>query len=137
MTFEELQNQAEKDIKIDRTKLSTEALENPVTHAKYIRLLASTKSTLKKLENDLSRMNRQKHAFYNGKAENAFEIILDSANELKVYIEGDEDILTIKQKIANKKEQITYLEAICDIFRSRGFAIKNAIEIIKFEAGER
>lgn len=137
MTFEELINKAEEEIKIDRTRLSTEVLDNPLRHANYIRHVTVQKAEMRKLESELAVLTRNKHAFYNGKSQDAFDIVLDSANELKVYMDGDEDIVDLKRKISNKKERISYLESICDIFKSRGFAIKTAIDLIKFEAGER
>ena len=68
MTLEELQNLADKDLKINDTELDLGLLK-PQLHNKYSKYYNKYKNLLKVVEQDLARITREKWEYYTGKAE--------------------------------------------------------------------
>ena len=55
MTFDELQQLAEKDLKIDNLQLDIESLKTPALHNKWMKFHNQYTNLLKKAESDLAR----------------------------------------------------------------------------------
>lgn len=140
MTLEELQAQAEKDLKIDDTELDIESLQTPILHAKYLKHFSTYSLMLTKAESEYSKLYKSKWLFYTGKAEP--EEYKESNFELKVlrqdvgtFIDADEEIIKQKQKVNYLKIVKDYLENILKQIGNRGFQIKNAIDWKRFTEG--
>jgi hypothetical protein len=143
MKLDQLVEEWGKDVNIDRTELGDEALNIPKLHHKYRTLLIDEKLVLKNLKNKLKKLQLRKYEFYtqgpskedidNGWKVPARGMILK--NEVSMYLEGDEDIIDIEDKIAMQTEKVEYLISIVDSVQKRGFLIKSAIEWIKFTSG--
>ncbi|WP_416361113.1 recombination mediator protein UvsY [Escherichia coli] len=58
-----------------------------------------------------------------------------SASELKVVMTADDEILPLDTKIAYYQMVMDFAGKALDIVKSRGFAIKNAIELRMLESG--
>ena len=69
MTFDELQALADKDLKINDTELDLESLKTPQLHNKYMKFHNQYVNLLKKAEQDLARLTREKWEYYTGKAD--------------------------------------------------------------------
>ena len=55
--------------------------------------------------------------------------------DLSIYMEGDQDLGNITNKIEFQKEKIALLESIIKTVINRGFLIKNAIDWNRFTTG--
>jgi|TARA_B100001094_G_scaffold39332_2_gene33785 hypothetical protein len=140
MNLEELQTQAEKDLKIDDTELDRESLATPILHAKYLKHFSTYSLMLTKAKSEYSQLYKSKWLFYLGKAEP--EAYKDNNFELKVlrqdvgtFIDADTDIIKQKQKVDYLNVVNSYLENILKQISNRGFQIKNAIDWKKFTEG--
>ena len=140
MTLEELQAQAEKDLKIDDTELDVESINTPILHAKYLKHFSTYSLMLTKAESEYSKLYKSKWLFYTGKADP--EEYKESNFELKVlrqdvgtFIDADEDIIKSRQKIEYLKQICSYCESTLKQINNRTFQIKNAIEWKKFTMG--
>ena len=140
MTLEELQAQAEKDLKIDDTQLDVESLNSPILHAKYLKHFSTYSLMLTKAKSEYSQLYKSKWLFYLGKAEP--EAYKDNNFELKVlrqdvgtFIEADEEIIKQTQKVSYLKTVCNYLENTLKQVNNRGFQIKNAIDWKRFTEG--
>ena len=140
MTLEELQAQAEKDLKIDDTQLDVESLNSPILHAKYLKHFSTYSLMLTKAKSEYSVLYKNKWLFYTGKADP--EEYKESNFELKVlrqdvgtFIDADTDIIKQKQKVDYLQDVNNYLENILKQISNRGFQIKNAIDWKKFTEG--
>ena len=71
MTLEELQDLADKDLKINDTELDLESLKTPQLHNKYSKYHNKYSNLLKVAEQDLARITREKWEYYTGKADPA------------------------------------------------------------------
>ena len=133
MTLEELQQQVDRDFKIDDTELDAESIKIPLLHNKYLQHFNKFSLLLKKAEYDHKLMIRQKWEYYTGKAdesiyrEKPFNLkVLKS--DVHIYMDSDDELQKADQKAA-------YLEQILRSINNRTFLIKNAIEWKKFTSG--
>tara|TARA_R100000742_G_C4261906_1_gene79712 strand:+ start:48 stop:476 length:429 start_codon:yes stop_codon:yes gene_type:complete len=140
MNLDELQQQAEKDLKIDDTELDIESLNTPIIHAKYLKHYSTYSLMLTKAQSEYSQLYKKKWIFYTGKADP--EEYKETNFELKVlrqdvgtFIEADEEIIKQTQKVSYLKTVCNYLENTLKQVNNRGFQIKNAIDWKRFTEG--
>ena len=69
MDLETLQEQVDKDLKINDTELDLESLKTPQLHNKYMKHYTKFKLMLTRAETDYSQVKRQKWEYYTGKAD--------------------------------------------------------------------
>ena len=140
MTFEELQALADKDLKINDTELDLESLKTPQLHNKYMKFHNQYTNLLKKAEQDLARLTREKWEYYTGKADPSvyqqkpFNIKLLKPDVDK-YLKSDDDLIKLEQKVTYVQSVVDYLDRTIKIISNRGFQIKNAIDWRKFTSG--
>tara|TARA_R110001592_G_scaffold61640_7_gene188061 strand:+ start:7973 stop:8401 length:429 start_codon:yes stop_codon:yes gene_type:complete len=140
MTLEELQDLAEKDLKINDTELDLESLKTPQLHNKYMKHLTKFKLMLSKSEADYRTMKREKWEYYTGKA--PAEVYAVKPFDLKImrtdldkYLDSDIDLQRAKQKVDYLETVIDFLDRTIRGISNRGFTIKNAIDWRKFTSG--
>ena len=104
MDLETLQEQVDKDLKINDTELDLESLKTPQLHNKYMKHYTKFKLMLTRAETDYSQVKRQKWEYYTGKADAS--VYAEKPFDLKVlrtdvdkYIESDEEMIKAKQKV--------------------------------------
>jgi hypothetical protein len=134
MTLEEYQAMAEEDCKIDKNKIDRKAAEIPVIAAKYLRFLAKEKIKLKALEQQRSMVYRERYAYYGGYADECYQYVLQKS-EIKIFLDGDKDLLEIAARVEMQKASTEYLTGVVDILNRMGFSIKNWIDYQKFQSG--
>jgi hypothetical protein len=141
MKFEDIHKRATEDLKIDRYNLAEESVRTPNILTRYLELYRNEKVYLTGLTNQLNVMKKEKWLYYTGKADDSvyeekpFDIKV-LRQDLDIYLNADDDLLNLQSKIAMQKEKVFYLEKVIKGIEQREFSIKNAITMIKFEAGE-
>ena len=140
MTLDELKQQVREDLKVDDEHLDTESLKNQEIKATYLDHKSRYELLLYRAKGDYKRLYREKWEYYGGKADakvyvtKPFDLkVLKS--DLSVYIESDEDIIQIENKVAYLETVVKYIDGVLRSINSRGWDIKNAIDWKKFEAG--
>ena len=140
MTLDELKLQVEKDLKIDDERLDTESYKNQELYAKYLDHKTNFDFLLYKAKGDYKVLYKEKWEYYGGKSDakiyetKPFDLkVLKS--DLSIYIESDEEIITIENKIVYLETVIKYVDGVLKSIASRGWDIKNAIQWKSFEAG--
>lgn len=129
-----LEDEINRDIRIDRTQLANEAATQPTKHIKYIKLLKSARIKMKVAEQKVKRVRRERFLYYIGKSDEVCPTIYEKS-EVKTVLEGDDILLEAEMELIRNQERVKLLELTCDAFKSRGFAIKNVIEQTAFENG--
>ena len=95
MKLEDIIQQWEQDVKIDRTELDAESIKIPSLHNKYYKIYIKEKIQLKAEEQDYKLYYKLKHEYYTGKLskqdldENGwepFQFVLK--NDLSIYFTG-------------------------------------------------
>tara|TARA_E500000081_G_scaffold3237_1_gene3462 strand:- start:146 stop:574 length:429 start_codon:yes stop_codon:yes gene_type:complete len=140
MTFDELQALADKDLKINDTELDLESLKTPQLHNKYMKFHNQYTNLLKKAEQDLARLTRDKWEYYTGKADPS--VYQERPFNLKIlkqdvdkYLKADDELVKLEQKVTYVQSVVDYLDRTVKIISNRGFQIKNAIDWRKFTSG--
>ena len=140
MNLEQIQEMADKDLKINDTELDLESLKTPQLHNKYMKLYNQFKLMLTRAESDYYTVKKEKWEYYTGKADAS--VYAEKPFDLKVlrtdvdkYIESDEELQKATQKVDYLKTVVDYLEKTIRQISNRTFTIKNAIEWRKFTSG--
>lgn len=140
MTLEELQDLADKDLKLNDTELDIESLKTPQLHNKYSKFHSKFSNLLKKAEQDRDRLLREKWEYYTGKSSPS--VYQAKPFNLKIlkqdvdkYLKSDEDLNKLEQKVTYIQSIVDYLDRTIRIISNRTFQIKNAIEWRKFTSG--
>ena len=140
MDLEKLQEQADKDLKINDTELDLESLKTPQLHNQWMKHLTKYKLMLSRAETEYSIMKKDKWEYYTGKADAS--VYAQKPFDLKIlrtdidkYLEADEDLQKQKQKVDYLNTTVDFLDRTIRQIGNRGFTIKNAIDWRKFTSG--
>lgn len=142
MKLEEIELLWEKDSKIDRTDLDAESLKIPSLHSKYYKIFLRERVQLKIEEQEYNQFRKIKHEYYTGKLSQEdlkhygweqFQLVLKG--DLSIYMDSDKDISQRLIKLQLQREKVDFLDSIIKTLNTRGFAIKNAIDFIRFSSG--
>ena len=141
MDLEELQNQVDKDLKIDDTELDLESIRTPQLHNKYLKLYTKYSLQLKKAKDDYKGLYKFKWEYYTGKATIAvyqadpFDLKILKA-DVGIYLDADKELQRLGQKTEYLNLAVVYLERVLREINNRNWNIRNAIEWKKFLHGE-
>ena len=140
MDLEKLQEQVDKDLKLNETELDLESLKTPQLHNKYMKHLTTFKLMLSKAESELHTIKREKWEYYTGKADAS--VYAEKPFNLKIlkqdvdkYLKADDELIKLEQKVTYVQSVVDYLDRTIKIISNRGFQIKNAIDWRKFTSG--
>ena len=140
MDLEQLQLEADKDLKINDTELDLESLKTPQLHNKYMKHLTKFKLLLSKAEADLATTKKVLWEYYTGKADASvyaekpfnFKLLRQDVDQ---YIQSNEEYIKAKQKVDYLNTTIDFLDRTIRQITNKTFTIKNAIEWRKFTSG--
>lgn len=135
MDLNSLKDELDADMKIDATKLQWEALNNPVVYAKWLRTYSEARREIIALEAKKKKAVKARLDFYTNRNDDAWNPIEYDKSELKIVMAADDEVLPIDTKISYYQMILDFSGKALDIIKSRGFAIKNAIELRMLEAG--
>ena len=140
MDLEQLQEQADKDLKINDSELDLESIKTPQLHNKYLKHLTKFKLMLSRAESELHIIKRAKWEYYTGKADPT--VYAEKPFNLKIlrqdvdkYIDSDEEVIRAKQKVDYLNAVVDFLDRSIRQISNRTFTIKNAIDWKKFTSG--
>ena len=140
MTLEELKMEVYLSLKVNDERLDTEALKNQELYAKYLDHKSRFELLLHKAKGDYKKLYRQKWEYYGGKADakvyasKPFDIRV-MKTDLQMYIQSDDDILRLQNKIGYYESCVDYCKGVIKSIDNRGWDIRNATDWKKFEAG--
>jgi hypothetical protein len=140
MDLEQLQLEADKDLKINDTELDLESLKTPQLHNKYMKHYTKFKLLLTRTEDELRTIKRDKWEYYTGKADPSvyqakpFDLKI-MRTDIDKYLEADIDIQKLSQKVAYLITVVDFLDRTLRVVVNRTYTIKNAIEWRRFTSG--
>jgi hypothetical protein len=140
MDLEQLQLEADKDLKINDTELDLESLKTPQLHNKYMKHYTKFRLLLTRTEDELRTIKRDKWEYYTGKADPSvyqakpFDLKI-MRTDIDKYLEADEDIQRLSQKVAYLITVVDFLDRTLRVVVNRTYTIKNAIEWRRFTSG--
>ena len=140
MTLEQLQELAEKKLKINDTELDLESLKTPQLHNEFLKHLTNYKLMLSRAETEYNILKKEKWEYYTGKADAS--VYAEKPFDLKIlrtdidkYLDADIDLQKAKQKVDYLETTVDFLDRTIRQISNRGFTIKNAIDWRKFTSG--
>jgi len=140
MTLEELQEIAEKDLKINDIELDIASLQTPQIHNKFLKFLTKFKLLLVRAEDEFRTIKRDKWEYYTGKSDPQVYVL--KPFHLKIlkadvgqYIEADPEWQKANQKVKYLEAVVDFLDRSLRQISNRTFTIKNAIDWKRFTSG--
>ena len=141
MKYDDIRNLAEVELKIDKFALGDEATRTPNILMKFLDIYRTEKIILHKMNRKCDELKKDKWEYYAGKSSD--EVYLEKPFDIKVlrqdldmYIAADPEFSELTYNIQTHKEKIFCLEKMLRGIEQREFSIKNAITMIRFDAGE-
>jgi len=141
MKLEELQQEARQDLAIiDQEKLDQESFKNQNIKPKWLEYRTRYDQLLIMSRTNHQKMWREKWEYYGGKADakvyaaKPFDIKV-LKTDLTMYIQSDDEILELQNKISYYESIIKYIDGVIKSIDNRGWDIRNAQDWKKFEAG--
>lgn len=141
MTYKEIHDLAQVELKIDKFALGDEATRTPNILMKFLDIYRTEKIILHKMNRKCDELKKDKWEYYAGKSSD--EVYLEKPFDIKVlrqdldmYIAADPEFSELIYNIQTQKEKIFCLEKMLRGIEQREFSIKNAITMIRFDAGE-
>ena len=142
MDLEKLQEQADKDLKINDTELDLESLKTPQLHNQYMKHLTKYKLMLSRAETEYNVMKKDKWEYYTGKLDEddlakygwqPFPYTLKS--EINTYLESDEDVNKYLARKMLHDEIVEVCQAILKELNNRTWELRSFIDWEKFIQG--
>lgn len=144
MNLSEIRKLVAEDMPIDDTELDVESMTIPQLHGKYLNFYLDEKLVLQKFNSDYYRLKKTKWEYYTGKLDEEqleeygwepfqFKIL---KQDIDLYMDSDEDLQKLSDRVAYQKEKISYLDSIIKSINNRQWNIRNAIEWRKFINGQ-
>ena len=141
MNLDELKIIAEKDLPVTNDEhIDQESYKNQVIKQKWLDFKSDFELMLIKARTDHQQLYREKWEYYGGKADakvyaaKPFDIKV-MKTDLQMYVQSDEDILRLQNKIAYYETCVDYCKGVIKSIDNRGWDIRNATDWKKFEAG--
>jgi hypothetical protein len=141
MNLDELKAEARQDLPIlDHEHMDQESYKNQVIKPKWLGYKTNFEQLLILRKSEHQKLFREKWEYYGGKADvkvyvaKPFDFkVLKS--DLHMFIQSDDEILELQNKIAYYELIIKYIEGVIKSIDNRGWDIRHAQDWKKFEAG--
>tara|TARA_B100001996_G_scaffold302590_1_gene243233 strand:+ start:2321 stop:2749 length:429 start_codon:yes stop_codon:yes gene_type:complete len=141
MNLQQLQDLWKKDGEIEFQKYGEESVKIPQLHMRYMEFYNTFALMKKDRESEMKALWKEKWIYYKGKApstvykEMPFDLKLTTGDEIKMFINADDDIRKLQYKIDYIEQTIFFLDGVLRQINSRNYQIKNAIEWERFQSG--
>lgn len=131
-----LNSELERDLVVDPSKLQFEASNNPILYGKWIRYKALVKAEIMKLDVERKKLMKEKLDYYTCRDENEICMTIYEKSELKTVYSADKELLSVDTKLDYYGIMYELTKDAIELFKNRGFAIKNMIDIRMLESGK-
>ena len=141
MNINELKEMCVKDTKIDITDLDGYSVSIPEMANKYHQLAYLEKNLLRYFRSEYKIIKLSRWKYYSGKADpkeyedEPFDLKV-LKNDMDLFLDGDIQVLTIKNKMEEQEEKIKLIEDTAKVIQNASFNISNTIKWKKFLAGD-
>ena len=143
MKMVEIEKEWERDCHIDQALLDEESSNTHGLHCKYNIFLNEETKVFIKLGSEYDKLKLDKYEYYDNSLDKE---ILEKRGwkpfglkliktKIPMYVDGDDEIISMKMKIDIQKQKIDFLKSIVNQINNRSFIIRNVIEWRKFTSG--
>ncbi len=143
MTLDEIRKKVSTDLPMDKTELDIESMKTPQLHNKYLIFHGDEKLILGKMQSDINVLRKDKWLYYTGKMSQEqleeknwepFDLNI-LKTDIDRFMDSDEDIIRLSNKILLQKEKVNYLENVIKIINNRQWSIRSTIDWVRFTNG--
>jgi len=140
MKVSELEDEIEKDSKIDPLNLESEILSTTKLIAKYLRIYKTYKYNVSTATKTLNQLYVHRMRYYKGECnsykEEPFNYIIKNAKELERYLSADLEISETVDKLSKLETATEIIKEFLDTLKFRNNHLNYIIKLRMFEAGE-
>lgn len=130
------------DAKIKRTELDIEALNIPILHSKYIKLMSSERVRFRALGEKKKILTQQLYDYYEGKLDGRdigrepWQIVDKTKALTEKRVENDKELVDMNIRIFQSEEKVLLLKEIIININQRNFQLRVALDFMKFQNGQ-
>jgi len=141
MNLEDIQKMWNRDSVLDKDDLANESLKTSQLHAKYYELYNTTLLLRERAKETFDKVYLERYNYYTGKAptevyeEEPFPYRVREKDAIQRHMSADERLSKVDLKIKYYDTMLRFLEEIIKSLSNRNYAIKNAIDWMKFQSG--
>ena len=129
-SFEDIQAEAESDLKFDINNLEHYALTIGKIKEKYLRYIQTYRMKLKKAIFQLDKVYAERHTWHS--TQNPRSI---NRHDIDTYIKADTDYRKVSAEVCVIEEQVKYLDGILKTLDNMSFTINSAVKLHIFKNG--
>jgi hypothetical protein len=136
-TLEDIQFAWQADVKSD-LEPSKALMKIAQLHGKYSDIMMQKMKELRKINADYSRLYKAKYSYYRGDMNSDPEELKRrgwepnpkkvDTTQLKVYLDGDDDLIALKERVGYAEDLVNYLEGLLKQNKDRGFQLQAKIK---------
>lgn len=141
MKISELDEMLEADLNVTEDDIVKASLETATLHAKWMKFMTDQGYRVHALKQKMDRLRKAKWKYYTGRAtasvyaKKPFHEKLRSNTEIDIWMDADDDILALRDKIYKEEMLLNRLSEAVKTIQFRHMNIKNAIEWHKLQSG--
>lgn len=142
ITFKELKDMAAKDAEIPEDSLTTQSLQTVKLYNKYQNIFYELANQLSNLKHEQNKVKLKVQRFWLGlEKDSVYQENPDKKKDrvlktdVDTYIKADEVYIEATKKVEECELMANYVDQFLKQLSGRNFAIKNAIDYIKFKNG--
>ena len=141
--LDDILNEWSKDSIIDETNISSEILNIPKLHSKYLSILSQNKLSSSKCKFEYDKMKELRSSYYMGHLDKEtldqykweqFDLHVSKAG-LEKYLNSDEYLIKILQKKTYFDQIVFACESILNELKNRSWQLKTYVDFQKFLVG--
>ena len=129
--FIQLQKRIIKDIELTKDNVQEKILELPILYTKYRKLYFEQRRILKNISNEIKQTKKERYHYYKFSA--GFR--LDSATEIKLYVDGDDELCTLRLLYDKQDGIVSFLEQTVQDISRMSYLIRSYVDLEKLRNG--
>lgn len=144
MKYNDLLDMMDEDSEIDGKNLDLEALRISKLYTKYLRVYRDELRDARSLEMEHDMLHRRRMDYYLGlRPDEEYDekkggkplLFKALKSELDTYLKGDEELQRLRHRLMDQKTKCEAIETFMKSLKDRGFNVRTAIDVRKFNAG--
>lgn len=143
MTLDQYQLEWEQDARISPDALDDDARNVPLLHAKWWRYYSGERLRFRKLDMQFKTLKLLRWEYFTGKLDDDERIkrgwpvqpLKILSQQVDMYLAADPVLQDAERLRILSEETLKFLEDVIKSINNRGFAIKNAIDYLRFKSG--
>lgn len=142
--LEEILEMWKSDSVIDRVRASSELLQIPILHAKYIEILSQHRLASHKMKFEYAKMKKIRREYYLGALDretleefgwDQFDLKIGTKGNIEYYLDSDSILIKILEKKSYYDECVSLCEGILKEISSRTFQLREFLIHTRYENG--